>query len=439
MTIPTEQAAAESRGRGVLHTSAAGTVFQGVYALSQFVILAVLMRYIGSERFGMWTTIWSIGIWALLANLGIQSALLMRLGQTSASDRQAAGTVLGTSLVMVGGLALITMVVTAAVGPQLPWASMLNVQGEQAVREAGPVTIAALLMVLLGLPLSLGGAALIAVQRGLASYTALTVAHLGCALAVWIGASYKLPMTWLAVIVMSPPVVAGLIQWSLLLRGPGALPLRGFRKDTASDLLFAGLSFFVLELFTIGLIQSGSVVIAQVQGAEAVTPYAGMYRLIGLVLAVYLALAFAYWPAFGDADHQQDHSWFSAALRWSFVKTVGIWAVSAVGIYLLGDWFIRWWLGEEALPSTTLKSWMIIFVGVHGLLIWLTTPLKGVGRLRCQVISGGAMMVVFIPLSVWLCRRYGAAGVPMAQALVIVLIGLPINGFSLRRVIRGHE
>ena len=87
MTQFTDESAATVRGRGVLHASIAGTLFQGVYALSQFVILALLLRYIGAERFGMWTTIWSIGIWALLANLGLQSALLTRLGQIATTDR----------------------------------------------------------------------------------------------------------------------------------------------------------------------------------------------------------------------------------------------------------------------------------------------------------------------------------------------------------------
>ncbi|MEZ6190337.1 MAG: hypothetical protein R3C45_03500 [Phycisphaerales bacterium] len=437
MTQFPDETAASVRGRGVLHASVAGTLFQGVYALSQFVILAVLLRYIGAERFGMWTTIWSIGIWALLANLGIQNALLTRLGQRAGSDAAATGAVLGSALCLVGGISVCLMVLMAVVGPWLPWASILNVESEQAVREAGPVAVAALLMVLLGLPMALGGAALLAVRRGLASYGALTVAHLLCAATVWAGASSQWPMRWLAVVVMSPPVVAGAIQWALLLTGPGALRLGGFSRSHAAGLLRTGLSFFVLELVMIGLLQTGSVIIAQSQGAEAVTPYAAMYRLIGLVWAVYMAVAFAYWPAFGDADHTGDRDWFGKALRWSLIKTLGIWCFAAAGIYIIGDTFIRWWLGDEALPSTALKVWMIVFVGVHGLLIWLTTPLKGVGRLRGQVVSGAVMMVVFIPLAVWLCGRYGAAGVPIAQTVVIVLIGLPVNALSLRRVVRG--
>lgn len=433
MTQFTDESPAASRGRSVMHASAAGALFQGVYALSQFIILAALLRYIGAERFGMWTTIWSIGIWALLANLGLHSALMTHLGRIASTDRARAGRVLGTALLLVGALAGALMVLTAVVGPYLDWPTILNVRGEQAVRESASVTPAALLMALLGLPASLGGSALLACQRGRAAYVAATAAHVLCVILVVVGIAARWNMVTLAAIVMSPPVTAGALQWLMLLTGPYAVPMGPYDRREVGGLLRIGLGFFVLELFTIGLMQTGPLVIAQAQGAVAVTPYAAVYRLIGLVFAVYMALVFAYWPAFGDAAKLGDHAWFTKALKWSLMKTLGVWAVAAVGIYLLGDRFILWWLGEEALPTRALKVWMIVFIGLHGLLLWATTPLKGIGRLRGQLVGGAAMMVVFIPLAVWLCRRYGAAGVPIAQSAVILLIGLPINGIGLRR------
>jgi len=434
LTQFTDESPAVSRGRSVMHASAAGVVFQGVYALSQFIILAALLRYIGPERFGMWTTIWSIGIWALLANLGLHNALMTHLGQIASTDRPRAGRILGTSFILVGGLSGVLMALTAVVGPHLDWSAILNVHGDRAVQESASVTVAALMMALLGLPASLGGSALLACRRGKAAYLASTAAHILCVLLVMLAIAGHWGMVTLAVIIMSPPVTAGALQWVLLLTGSNALPMGRYDSEESRGLLSIGMSFFVLELFTIGLMQSGSLIIAQTQGAAAVTPYAAMYRLIGLVLAVYMVLVFAYWPAFGDAAKLGDHRWFNRALKWSLMKTLGVWCVAGTAIFVLGDWFILWWLGEEALPTQSLKIWMIVFIGLHGLLLWLTTPLKGVGRLRSQLTSGAAMMAIFIPLAVWLCDRYGAAGVPIAQSAVILLIGLPINGSGIHRV-----
>ncbi len=435
MTQYPDETIAASRGRSVLHASAAGAVFQGVYALSQFVILAVLLRYIGPERFGMWTTVWSIGAWAMITHFGINHALLTELGRCAMADRDRAGRVLTTAVLGVGTLTVMLVALALIVGRWLPWSAILNVQDNQAVREAAPVAVAALAMALAGVPLSMGGAALLAVQRGGASYLAQTAAHLLCATAVAIGVWYEQPLAVLTVFAFSPPILAGIMQWLLLLRGPNALCLGRWDVSIAQGLFAAGIIFFLMELLGIAMMQTGPLIIAQRLGAQAVTPYAGMFRLIGLLLAIFSVIMLAYWPAFADAGEQGDHRWFSRAMRWSFNKTLGVWVLGAAGIYLLGDPFIHWWLGPEAMPTTSLKLWMIVFVGLQGVFLWLTTPLKGLGRLRVQIISGAAMTCLFVPLAVWLCGHYGAAGVPMAQSIVILLIGLPFNAIALRRAV----
>jgi O-antigen/teichoic acid export membrane protein len=426
---------AASRGRSVLHASAAGAVFQGIYALSQFVILAVLLRYIGAERFGMWTTVWSIGAWAMITHFGINHALLTELGRCAMTDRDRAGRVLTTAVLGVGTLTVVLVALAVLVGGWLPWSAILNVQDSQAVREAAPVTVVALAMALAGVPLSIGGAALLAVQRGGASYLAQTAAHILCVVAVVIGVRNEQPLTTLTVYAFSPPILAGVMQWLLLLRGPAAVRLGRWDAGIARGLFAAGAVFFIMELLGIAMMQTGPLIIAQCLGAQAVTPYAGMFRLIGLLLAIYSVIMLAYWPAFADAGQQGDHHWFGRAMRWSFNKTLGVWLLGAAGIYLFGDAFIHWWLGPEAMPTTSLKIWMIVFVGLQGVFLWLTTPLKGLGRLRVQIISGAAMTCLFIPLAVWLCGDYGAAGIPIAQSIVILLIGLPFNAFALRRAV----
>ncbi len=416
-----------------MRASLAGALFQGIYALSQFIILAALLRYIGPERFGMWTTIWSIAAWGLVAHLGIGHALLTSLGKTATADPQRAGRILTAALLLVGSVSLALAILTAIIAPQLDWPTLLNVHDPQAVSESGRVALLAILMALAGLPASLAGTALLACQRGRASYAAMIAAHLACAAAVVLGVNQNWSLALLTCIILSPPIIAGIAQWTLLLTGPHAIQLRKWDRTVAHALIHTGTGFFIMELVGIGLMQTGPIIIARRLGAIEVTPYAAMFRLIGLVLAIYTVVVLAYWPAFGDAAQRGDHAWFTKALRWSFLKTLALWIVAAIGIYFLGDWFINWWLGPEALPTTPLKIWMIVFVGLQGLFLWITTPLKGLGLLRSQVISGTLMTAMFIPLAIYLCDRYAAAGVPMAQSLVILLIGLPVNALVLRR------
>lgn len=436
MTRRPDESAAVSRGRSVLHASAAGAVFQGVYALSQFVILGLILRAFGSEQFGMWTTAWAIGAWALVMHLGVQSSLLTRLGAIASTDRAAAGRALKTALVLVGIISAVLIVLTLTVGYLIPWSGFLNVQGDEARRCAQGVALAVLVMTFLGLPMSLGAMGLLGCQRGSASFVALIIANVFAAalvaLGVWRGWSLVLVM----VMAMSPPIVAGLMQWWLLLHGRGALTLGAWDKREAAELLRVGSRFFVMQVFSMGLLQSGAVIIAARLGAEAVTPYAAMFRLIGLALAVFLAFGYAYWPAFADAAARDDRRWFERALGWSFVKTLLVWSVTVGGIFTLGDWFIGWWLGKAALPDMKLKLWMVVFIGLYGLLLWIANALNGMGRLGVQVVSGALMLGTAIPLAGWLSGVYGQAGVPIALSCVIALIGLPVNGVYLARMLR---
>ena len=425
-----------ARGRGVIYTTAAGAVFQGVYALSQFVVLAALLRHIGAERFGMWTTVWSIGAWAMVTHLGLGHTLLSELGRCVSVDRERARRVLSAAVICVSAVSLCLILFLLLVGPMLDWSYILNVESKQAVSEALPVTLIALLMALVGVPLSLGGTALLATQRGQASFSAQIVAHVVCVCAVLLGVRLGWTLPLLTAVVFSAPIIAGVLQWLMLSFGRRSLRPGRWDAGVARSLLVSGAVFFAMELLGIAMMQTGPLIIARCLGAQAVAPYAAVFRLIGLMLAIYSVVMLAYWPAFADAKGRLDHAWFKRGLVWSLQKTLVVWLLGAVGIWFLGDAFIRWWLGPEVVPSSLLTAWMIVFVGLQGAFLWITTPLKGVFRLRVQVVSGAVMTCGFIPLAVLLSDRFGAAAVPISQSAVIVLIGLPMNALELRRVIR---
>ena len=54
---------ASKRSARAMRSVMAGVAFQATYVLVQFIILAVLIREVGEERFGMWVTIFSMTMW----------------------------------------------------------------------------------------------------------------------------------------------------------------------------------------------------------------------------------------------------------------------------------------------------------------------------------------------------------------------------------------
>ena len=425
------------RRRRVKRASVAGLAFQSTYALVQFVMLAVLLRYLGTERFGMWMTALAIGSWLLLANLGLNNALVTRLGAVALTRRDEAQAVMVNAVLTVTAVSVGLAILFVIGGWAVPWAAVLNVQDDGAVRDAAPVMIIALVLSAAALPATLGGMSLLAHQRGDIAHIVMIVAQLAGLAGVLIGVRLGWSLPALGAVVLSVPLVGGLAQWWLGLRKvlPPLSAAAVDRRMTVS-LLGTGAKFLLLEGLAIVLLHSGAVIIAQLHGAAQVTSYAAVYRLAGLMLAVFQVILFPFWPAYGEALSRGDVAWITRALWRSGMLVLGVWAVVTVGFGLFGQMFIRLWMGEQAVPDPLLLWAMLTLGGVQGLTMWLAVPLNGIGRLGSQILSGTVMSALYVPLAVWLCGLLGAAGVVIVQAALMLLIGLPLNGIYLWRHLR---
>ena len=414
-----------------------GLLFQGVYAIGQFFVMAVLIRRLGQQRFGMWLMIYALSAWMAFAKFGLQSTLYTAMGRHALTDRDRARAILTN----VAGLVMLVGVVTAGMllvfGRFLPWAQWLNVSDPQAVREAGMVTVIVLAMAALSMPMMMGGHAMIASQRGdLTQGIAAGAQVLMMALLVlgyWGGWSFPV----LAAVVMSPPLIAGFVQWGVGL-GWGVLPrlsMHDLDMRLLGRLLAAGGIFMVLDLTAITLLQGGPLVLGHTTDPGAVVPYGAAYRLIGLLIAAVMMISYAYWPAYSESGQRNDRAWLWRGVIRSVGMYVLLWLLGGGVILAAGRPFIRWWLGESAVPGMPMLVAALSFALCFGLYMLLATPLNGLGRLRGPLVSSGVMTVLFLILGILLSRPYGATGLYLGQA-VAAGVGAGLNGLILWRVLR---
>lgn len=425
------------RERRATRSAVMGIAFQGVYALGQFVIMALLVRRLDPQRFGMWLMIYSLTAWATAANVGLVFVMYTTLGRHALTDRQRARAVLTNVAGFVGLLSAAAAVMLLTAGWFMPWPAWLNVSDAQAIREATPVSVVALSIAALSMPMMLGGHALVASQRGYVTQSVAIVMQLLMIGVLTLGYFAGWPLLVLAVVVMSPPFLAGLTQWCLGL-GTGILPApRPSAIDTRllRSLLGAGVLFMALDMAATALIQGGTLVLGHVMSPEAVVPYGAAYRLIGLLISTVMMICYAYWPAYSEAGERADVAWIGRGLRRSLVKTGVIGVVGGAVILGIGKPFIAWWLGAEAVPTTGTLAAAVVFAWGYGLYAVVSTPLSGMGRLRVQVVSAAVMVGLFIVVGVGLSMAYGATGLFVGQAIAAIAAA-GMNGLFLRRVLR---
>jgi O-antigen/teichoic acid export membrane protein len=424
------------RGRRARLTAVLGVVYQACYAVAQLVCLGIIVRHQGPERYGLWMTVLALTTWVPLTSLGQTSALLTRLGPVALADPAAARRVFSASAAVTVIMAGVLALGLAAVGPWLPWGRLLNAEGPLTAPVAAATCLAGLAVALGTGPATLGSFAIYAHQRGDVVHLTMSAAALVGLGAVALAGHLGWPLAALGPLTLAGPVLGGLALW-VVGGATGLIPrlVPATRADLAGALR-TGLHFLALDVTTLILLRTPDVIVARLHGVAAVGPFASVGRLTALMLALYQAILYPLWPALGEAAARGDRAWVRATARRSLMMTVGLWAAGAVGMVVLGPWFIERWTGLARFADRPLILAAVGQTLGQGLLTWATVLLAGLSLQRHQVVATAVAAVVYLPLALLLGGRLGPIGVALAQVAALLLCGVPLAARALRRGLR---
>ena len=146
-----------TRERKIAAAMASGAASRVLSSLLTLVSLPLAVRYLGAERFGVWATITSTVVFLNLLDLGIASTLTNHIARAyAAGDRDYAARYTANALAVTVSVACAAGLALIAAWPYIDWMALFNVSASVTRREvSGTVAVAAILM-LLGLPASLG-------------------------------------------------------------------------------------------------------------------------------------------------------------------------------------------------------------------------------------------------------------------------------------------
>jgi O-antigen/teichoic acid export membrane protein len=415
-----------------------GAGARSVNIVAQVLSLALTVRYLGAERYGMWATISSFVAWLGLANFGLGNGLTTRLSAASAvGDREAADTAVSSTVATVGVISLALLAVGWGAAVLVPWQGVFKVSDPLAVAEARPAVLMTLSLVMLLLPVGLSASVLTGYQRGYLVNIAATIGSFIGLGALFAATRLRVGMPTLVAVLFLPTALAGAVQWGIIWRlGLARVSPRRVHLAEALRMTRLGAAFLLTELFALVVFQSGAVIIAQRFGAAHVTPYAVTSRMALVIITGFNVLISPLWPAYGEAFARGDRDW----VRRIFWKSAGavcvLWLPIALFLGLAGQWIIRIWAGPNAVPDRVLLWSMLAFTLAQALGTIVSHLLNGVGAMSSQIVGGAIMAALHIPLSLLLCARVGIAGVPISQAALMFTVAVPLAFFHVLRLIR---
>lgn len=411
----TEQGRARERHARIVLSAGASLVAKAFSVGASLISVPLTLHYLGLESYGMWMTMSSLVAMLSFADLGMGNGVLNVVAAAHGrDDRRAIREFVSSSFFMLTAIAVGVIFLFALAYPFVPWFKLFNVETAQARAEAGPALSMLVVCFAIGIPASIVQRTQMGLQRGFLASLWQCASSLCTLTALLVAIHFEAKLPWLVLAFAGTPQLAalanGLIFFSRM-ETDIAPSLAAVSREAALKVAETGGLFFVLQIVVGVAFASDNIIIAQMVGAEAVTGYsvpASLFNLIPMVLAMALG---PLWPAYGEALARGDHEWVRRTLVRSLLWAIGLAAVAAALLVVLGPFLLRLWVGHAVDPPFLLLLglglWKVVEAGGNALAMFL----NGAHVVRTQVVIGLVMAVVAIVLKIVLAGVLGVPGV----------------------------
>jgi O-antigen/teichoic acid export membrane protein len=410
--------------------------------LTSLITVRLTVRYLGTERYGLWMTITSVVSMMAFADLGIGNGLLNSISEAHGrDDRESARKYVSSAFFVLLGIATVLLALFALVHPFVPWPRVFNVASALAAREAGPAVFVFLTCFALNMPLDV-------VQRVQTGYQEGFETNLWIAAGSMIGLSclviamhFKAGLPWLILSLSGGQLVGVWGNWTREFHWvrPWVRPKWTYWDPAAArKIVGTGTLFFVIQVCGIFAVSVDNIVVTQVLGPAAVTQYSVPMRMFLLVRSVASMFVMPLWPAYGEALARGDVKWVKATVLRSIGLSLLCFGPVILGLALFGKTIVHLWVGPQIQPSYMLlwgaAAWVMVDLCSNALGIFLF----GANLLKIQAIFYVAGATLFLPLKVFGAREFGLGGIAWATALTYIL-GTIASAFYVHRVLSRME
>lgn len=414
--------------------------------VAAFVVSPYVVRHLGAEGYGIWSTLLSAAGYLTILDLGIHAALVRQIALVDRGRSETAGdgidsatraltTTFSTAFTLLIGLGALVSTLLFVASPML--VEFLGVT--EARRDEA---LLACRIVAIDLGIGLFGAAFLGVLAGLRRFVRINLATIGLVVVrsivlVWMlerGAG----LVSVALVQLSATLVKHALQFAVLRREVPGLRFRprAFDVSVRDELLSYGAYALLIVLALKVLLYTDSLVIARCLSPSDVTYYAVPASLLEHVERLALAAVAVLVPFVSATDSSTDEAkhrriWLIGT-RYAALLLLPI----SFTIYAVGGEFLGLWMGDEIRsrggPVLSILA-VAQFVALPQLLAH--GILKGTGRVRFLALALLAQAATNLVLSLVLVRSHGLTGVAIGTAIPLVVVALMVIPIYLCRTL----
>ena len=418
-------AISQERTRNYISQLKGSAVFKILAVASSFFSIPLMVRYLGQEQFGIWSTLLSVMSWIVFFDLGIGNGLRNKLAESLATNQIAeAANYISSGYSLIGLVSLLLFIIITISAYFIPWQKVFNTNSVPEIILRHTI-LATGFFVLLNFWLSLINQVLNAVQKTSQVVLGQFISNALALIFIYILMKTTDPsLPYLAIGYGLSLVAASLILSLIFYKERGELiPRASLESRHVRPILSLGVQFFTIQIAYLVIFMTDKIVITQLFGPQSVTQYDVVYRLFSLITLVHGLINTPLWSSYTDAYHREDFSWIKGVLHKQF-QLFGLIVIAVIVMLLVAKSIIGLWIGHDFEISTPLVISMGAFVLVSAWNNIFGSILGGINKIRLGSFYTVVTAFLNIPLSYFFAIKLG---IGIAGIIIGTIVSISIS------------
>ena len=403
-----------------------------------FAKVPILLSYLDSEHYGVYITIASIIYWSHNFDFGLGAGLRYNLTKTlSLGDTERGKRLVSTAYISMSAIMGIVFICAVPVFCFLDWNNILNCSVVSSSELLYSV-ILVLAAYLIQFVLELLSYVLQADQRAAISSIFKPIANLITLVLIFVLKLFSYNSLFLACLAMTLPIILVLLIANIRLYykkySTIAPTIKSFDKSCLRDIYSLGIKFFIGQLSSLIVFNTGSFLITYYINPVETAAYNSAWTYFGVLVIFNNMVLQPFVAAITDAYVKDEIEWIKRTFVKIRIYSIGLTILSII-LLLVSPFAFSIWLGDKLeIPWSMCVLMSIYFI----LNIWVSPYMNfisGVGKLTITSIVSVGKIILFIPTAIFMIKIYGTLGLLISIILINTIPNFIVGVSQYRRII----
>jgi len=383
-------------------------VFKLLAIISSFLLIPIMIKYLGNEQYGIWSTLLSIISWVVLFDIGIGNGLRNKIAESMArNDFLSAQKYISTSYVLIGFIALFLLLIFMLISNFINWQTVFNTKN-LSNEELKYIVNISVSFLLINFWISLINQVVNGLQKSSISVFNQFLSNFISLVFVYIlSLLTESSLVYLSIVygisLLSSNIIVSIWFYK---KNMNLIPkIIFYNKKFVKSITSLGFKFFIIQIAVIVIFTTDKILITQLFGPKYVTNYDIVFKLFSIITIAHSLLMAPLWSAYSDAYHRKDFDWIKHTIK-NQLKLYILFIIATITLIISAQFIITLWIGESIKIDKMLLISMGLFVLVATWSNIFAYFVNGVDKLNVQIYTSIIAICINIPISIFIVKYF---------------------------------